>query len=114
MAPSSSSPHNPECRGLASERSASVWGRLSLWAAATCRQIAAAVTYYYVMPHGKPDFSNVKGPVLGHFGTADELVKRLAAGLCRGVRSREICHRPLGETDAQYLAQQATRAVLSH
>ena len=49
-------------------------GGLSLWAAATCPQIAAAVTYYYVMPHGKPDFSNIKGPVLGHFGTADEFV----------------------------------------
>jgi carboxymethylenebutenolidase len=49
-------------------------GGLSLWAAATCPQIAAAVTYYYVMPHGKPDFSNIKGPVLGHFGTTDEFV----------------------------------------
>src|SRR5882757_1438042 len=46
-------------------------GGLSVWAAATCPQITAAVTYYYVMPHGKPDFSNIKGPVLGHFGTAD-------------------------------------------
>lgn len=49
-------------------------GGLSLWAAATCPQITAAVTYYYVMPHGKPDFSRIKGPVLGHFGTADEFI----------------------------------------
>ncbi len=49
-------------------------GGLSLWAAATCPQIAAAVTYYYVMPHGTPDFSKIKGPVLGHFGTADEFI----------------------------------------
>jgi len=49
-------------------------GGLSLWAAATCPQITAAVTYYYVMPHGKPDFSGIKGPVLGHFGTADEFI----------------------------------------
>ena len=49
-------------------------GGLSIWAAATCAQISAAVTYYYVMPHGKPDFRNIKGPVLGHFGTADEFV----------------------------------------
>ena len=49
-------------------------GGLSLWAAATCPQIAAAVTYYYVMPHGKPDFTNVKAPVLGHFGTADDFI----------------------------------------
>ena len=49
-------------------------GGLSVWAAATCPAIAAVVTYYYVMPHGKPDFSEIKGPVLGHFGTADEFV----------------------------------------
>jgi carboxymethylenebutenolidase len=49
-------------------------GGLSVWAAATCPQIAAAVTYYYVMPHGKPDFANIKGPVLGHFGTADAFI----------------------------------------
>jgi len=51
-----------------------VGGGLSLWAAATCPQIAAAVTYYYVMPHGKPDFSKIRGPVLGHFGTDDEFI----------------------------------------
>ena len=49
-------------------------GGLSVWAAATCPQITAAVTYYYVMPHGKPDFSKIKGPVLGHFGTADAFI----------------------------------------
>ena len=51
-------------------------GGLSVWAAATCPQITAAVTYYYVMPHGKPDFSKIKGPVLGHFGTADEFISQ--------------------------------------
>lgn len=50
-------------------------GGLAIWAAATCPNITAAVTYYYVMPHGKPDFAAVKGPVLGHFGTADEFIK---------------------------------------
>ena len=50
-------------------------GGLAVWAAATCPNITAAVTYYYVMPHGKPDFAAVKGPVLGHFGTADEFIK---------------------------------------
>jgi carboxymethylenebutenolidase len=49
-------------------------GGLSVWAAATCPQITAAVTYYYVMPHGKPDFTDIKGPVLGHFGTADDFI----------------------------------------
>lgn len=54
-------------------------GGLSLWAAATCPQITAAVTYYYVMPHGKPDFSKIKGPVLGHFGTNDEFISHVQA-----------------------------------
>jgi len=49
-------------------------GGLAVWAAATCPNITAAVTYYYVMPHGKPDFSKIKGPVLGHFGTADAFI----------------------------------------
>jgi carboxymethylenebutenolidase len=49
-------------------------GGLSIWAAASCPQIRATVSYYYVMPHGKPDFTNIKGPVLGHFGTEDEFV----------------------------------------
>jgi carboxymethylenebutenolidase len=49
-------------------------GGLSIWAAATNPQITAAVTYYYVMPHGKPDFTQISGPVLGHFGTSDDFV----------------------------------------
>jgi len=49
-------------------------GGLAVWAAATCPNIAAAVVYYYVMPHGKPDFHRIEGPVLGHFGTADEFI----------------------------------------
>ncbi len=49
-------------------------GGLSVWASATCPRITATVSYYYVMPHGKPDFSKVKGPVLGHFGTEDAFI----------------------------------------
>jgi carboxymethylenebutenolidase len=49
-------------------------GGLAIWAAASSRAIAATVTYYYVMPHGKPDFTEIRGPVLGHFGTADDFV----------------------------------------
>jgi carboxymethylenebutenolidase len=49
-------------------------GGLAVWAAATCPNIAAAVTFYYVMPHGKPDFAGIGGPVLGHFGTADDFI----------------------------------------
>jgi carboxymethylenebutenolidase len=54
-------------------------GGLSVWALATCPKVIAAASYYYVMPHGKPDFSMLKGPVLGHFGTADEFVPLDAA-----------------------------------
>jgi carboxymethylenebutenolidase len=49
-------------------------GGLAVWAAATCPRVTAAVTYYYVMPHGKPDFTGIKGPILGHFGTADAFI----------------------------------------
>jgi carboxymethylenebutenolidase len=49
-------------------------GGLAVWAATANPKVAAAVSYYYVMPHGKPDFSKVGGPVLGHFGTEDEFV----------------------------------------
>jgi len=49
-------------------------GGLSVWAAASCPNIGAAVTFYYVMPHGKPDFSKIRGPLLGHFGTSDEFI----------------------------------------
>ena len=49
-------------------------GGLSVWALANCAKVTAAATYYYVLPHDKPDLSKLKGPVLGHFGTADEFV----------------------------------------
>jgi carboxymethylenebutenolidase len=49
-------------------------GGLSVWAAASCPNITAAVSYYYVMPHGRPDFTNINGPVLGHFGTSDDFI----------------------------------------
>jgi carboxymethylenebutenolidase len=49
-------------------------GGLSVWAATANPKVDVVVTYYYVMPHGKPDFSTIDAPVLGHFGTADEFV----------------------------------------
>ncbi len=52
----------------------SLGGGLAIWAAVISPHIAAVVSYYYVMPHGKPDFTSIKGPVLGHFGTADALI----------------------------------------
>lgn len=49
-------------------------GGLSVFAASLNPKVAACVSYYYVMPHGKPDFSKIGGPVLMHFGTADEFI----------------------------------------
>lgn len=49
-------------------------GGLAIWAAATTPHITATVTYYYVMPHGKPDFTTINGAILGHFGTADAFI----------------------------------------
>jgi len=49
-------------------------GGLSVWAATANENVGAVSTFYYVMPHGKPDFSQVDAPVLGHFGTADDFV----------------------------------------
>jgi carboxymethylenebutenolidase len=49
-------------------------GGLSVWAGTANPKVKAVVSYYYVMPHGKPDFSKLQGPVLGHFGTADDFV----------------------------------------
>jgi carboxymethylenebutenolidase len=49
-------------------------GGLSIWAAASCPNIVAAVSYYNVMPHGRPDYTGISGPVLGHFGTADDFI----------------------------------------
>jgi carboxymethylenebutenolidase len=64
--------------GVAGEGIASVGfclgGGLSVWAGTVNPKVSAIVTYYYVMPHGKPDFSRLEAPVLGHFGTADDFI----------------------------------------
>ena len=49
-------------------------GGLAVWAATANDKVDAVVSYYYVLPHGKPDFSKVNAPVLGHFGTNDDFV----------------------------------------
>jgi carboxymethylenebutenolidase len=49
-------------------------GGLAVWAATANPKVDAVVSYYYVLPHGKPDFSKVDAPVLGHFGTNDDFV----------------------------------------
>jgi carboxymethylenebutenolidase len=49
-------------------------GGLAVWAASVNPKIRAVVSYYYVMPHGKPDFTQIDAPVLGQFGTADDFI----------------------------------------
>lgn len=65
---------HPKCNGQVGSVGFCAGGGLSVWAAAANPKIGAAVTYYYVMPHGKPDFSKISAPVLGHFGTEDDFV----------------------------------------
>jgi carboxymethylenebutenolidase len=49
-------------------------GGLAVWAATVNPKVGAVSSFYYVLPHGKPDFSKIDAPVLGHFGTADDFV----------------------------------------
>jgi carboxymethylenebutenolidase len=49
-------------------------GGLSIWAASVNDKVGAAVSFYGVFPHGKPDMSAIKAPVQGHFGTADDFI----------------------------------------
>src|SRR5918994_5910374 len=67
---------HPKCNGKVGSVGFCMGGGLSVWAAASNPEIGAAVTYYYVMPHGKPDFSKIEAPVLGHFCTADDFISR--------------------------------------
>ncbi len=64
----------PEVTGGVGALGFCLGGGLCVWAAAANPKVQAVVTYYYVMPHGKPDFSKIKAPILGHFGTADDFV----------------------------------------
>jgi carboxymethylenebutenolidase len=65
---------HPNCNGEVGSVGFCLGGGLSVWAASANPKLGAAVTFYYVMPHGKPDLSRIRAPVLGHFGTADEFV----------------------------------------
>lgn len=69
-------------------------GALAVWAAATSPGVNAAVTYYDVMPHAKPDFSSIRAPILGHFGMRDESVSIEAAqALEAELRNAGVCAR---------------------
>ena len=63
-----------KCSGPVGSVGFCLGGGLALWAASVNPKVDAAVSFYYVMPHGKPDFSRIEAPVLGHFGTADDFV----------------------------------------
>jgi len=66
---------HPKCNGEVGSVGFCVGGGLSVWTASLNPKVGAAVVFYYVMPHGKPDFSKLEGkPVLGHFGTADDFI----------------------------------------
>jgi carboxymethylenebutenolidase len=66
--------NHPKCNGEVGAVGFCLGGGLSVWAATANPRVGAVSTFYYVMPHGKPDFSKIEAPVLGHFGTADDFV----------------------------------------
>ena len=65
---------HPKCNGQVGSVGFCLGGGLSVWAASANPKVGAAVTFYYVMPHGKPDFTRINAPVLGHFGTNDDYI----------------------------------------
>jgi carboxymethylenebutenolidase len=66
---------HPKCTGRVGTVGFCLGGGLSIWTATVNDKVDAACTFYYVMPHGKPDFSKLAGtPVLGHFGESDDFI----------------------------------------
>jgi carboxymethylenebutenolidase len=65
---------HPKCNGKVGSVGFCLGGGLSVWSATNNPEIGAVVSFYYVMPHGKPDFSKINAPVLGHFGTNDDFI----------------------------------------
>jgi carboxymethylenebutenolidase len=53
-------------------------GGLAVLAAIRNPKVRAAVTYYG-RPDGQPDLTQIRGPVLGHFGTSDEFIPEHSA-----------------------------------
>ena len=51
-----------------------IGGALCLYAAALNPKVAASSSFYYVFPHGKPEWSKIEGPVMMHFGTKDDFM----------------------------------------
>ena len=65
---------HPKCDGNVGVVGFCLGGGLAAHASAASDDVDATVIFYYVMPHGKPDFSQIGGPVQGHFGTSDEMI----------------------------------------
>ena len=66
---------HPKCTGDVGTVGFCLGGGLSIWTATVNDKVGAAVSFYYVMPHGKPDLSKLAGtPVLGHFGEDDDFI----------------------------------------
>jgi len=65
---------HPKCNGQIGAVGFCLGGGLAVWAATVNPKVGAVASFYYVMPHGKPDFSKISGPVQGHFGTGDDFV----------------------------------------
>jgi len=61
-------------KGADGAQSASARRRLAVCGRRDLPADHGAVSYYYVMPTAKPDFTKLKGPCLGHFGTADAFI----------------------------------------
>ena len=63
-----------KCNGEVGAVGFCLGGGLCVWAASVNPKVNAVSTFYYVMPHGKPDFSKIDAPVQGHFGTGDDFI----------------------------------------
>ena len=84
------------------------WGGTVSWMSASrLAGLSAAVTYYGVLRDPKPDFSKLKGPVLGHFGSADEFVP------VEAVKQLEAEMRAAGADVTFHLCEGATHAFFN-
>ena len=67
-------------------------GALAVWAGTLNPKVDAVVSFYYVMPHAKPDFSKLDAPVLGALRRRGRL--RLSRGRTGAGEGDRRGHRP--------------------